>query len=136
MSSWNDSLLIGVDLIDNQHRELVGRMDKLMQASRMGKGSTEIEETLRFVVSYVKEHFKDEEDMQAKYAYPDIVEHKKLHAGFVKSTVGLLQEYQKTGSSTEFTGKVNKTLVEWLFRHIRSEDKKLAIYIHKVDSSS
>jgi len=133
MSSWNDSLLIGVRLIDNQHRELIDRIDKLLHACHLGKGSAEVEETLRFVVSYIRKHFKDEEELQAKYAYPDMVEHKKLHAEFIVSVVDLVQEFQNTGTNTELTGKVNRTLIEWLFRHIRSEDKKLALHIHRAE---
>ena len=131
MSSWNDSLLIGIKLIDEQHRELIGRMDKLMDACRHGKGHDEVEETLKYVVSYVKEHFKDEEALQAKYAYPGMVEHKKLHAGFVDSVVNLLQEDKKTGPSTELTAHVNKTLIGWFITHIRNEDQKLGLCIKR-----
>jgi len=131
MSIWNDSLLIGVTLIDNQHRELINRMDQLMHACSLGKGGEEIEQTLRFVVSYIKEHFKDEEGLQTKHAYPEYAAHKKLHDGFVLRVIELVQEFQKLGTSTEFTGKVNKTLIEWFVQHIRTEDKKLALHLKR-----
>jgi len=131
MSSWNDSMLIGVGVIDGQHRELIGRMDKLKDSCMQGKGCQEVEETLKYVVSYIQEHFKTEEEIQAKCAYPEIVEHKKLHAGFVERVISLLQEDKRTGPSTELTGKVNKTLIGWFIQHIRTEDKKLALYIKK-----
>ena len=135
MSIWNDSLLIGVALIDNQHHELINRMDQLMHACSIGKGAEEIEQTLRFVVSYIKEHLKDEEGLQSKYAYPEFAAHKKLHDGFVVRVIELVQEFQKQGASTEFTGKVNKTLVEWFIQHIRTEDKKLAAHLKRVDGA-
>ena len=131
MTSWNDSLLVGVSLIDTQHRELIGKMDYLRDACLQGKGHDEVDATLKFVVSYVQEHFKDEEEMQAKYAYPEIVEHKKLHAGFVERIIELLQEDKRTGPTTELTGKVNSTLIGWFIKHIRTEDKKLGLYIRK-----
>ena len=132
-SIWNDSLLTGITLIDDQHRELISRMDQLMQATRVGKGQTEVDQTLRFVVSYTQEHFKDEEGLQLKYNYPDIDKHKALHAGFVKTVIDLLLEFQKTGTSPGLTSKINKTLVQWLIQHIRIEDKKLAAHLAQFD---
>ena len=134
MTNWNDSLLVGVSLIDNQHRELIKRMDHLRDACTQGKGHEEVEEILKFVVSYVKEHFKDEEEMQAKYAYPEIAEHKKLHAGFVERIIDLLREDKRTGPTAELTGKVNTALIGWFIQHIRTEDKKLGLYIRKAES--
>ena len=52
MSSWNDALMIGVPLIDDQHKELVHWMDKLMSASRSGKGAEEIEKTLAAYIQH------------------------------------------------------------------------------------
>ena len=131
MSSWNDSLLTGVKLIDDQHRDLVARMDHMMDACRQGKGYEEIGDTLKFAVSYVQRHFKDEEGLQAKYEYPGRDEHKTLHAGFVTDVIDLLQEYKKTGPSTELTAKINKTLITWLVTHIHTEDQKVGRHILK-----
>jgi len=131
MKNWNESLLVGVSLIDNQHRELINKMDQLRDACMNGRGHDEVEETLRFIVSYIQEHFHDEEEMQIKYAYPDVVAHKKLHAGFVARVIELLQEDKRTGPTTELTGKVNNTLIGWFVQHIRTEDKKLGLYIRK-----
>jgi len=133
MTLWNDSLLIGFDSIDRQHQELVSRVEQHMDACRAGKGHTEVEETLRFIVSYVKEHFKDEEALQVQYSYPEIGEHKKLHQDFIVTVVGLVQEFQNHGIQSDFTTKMNKTLVEWLVKHIRTEDKKLAVHIQKIE---
>jgi len=130
MVSWNDSLVIGVPQIDDQHRELVNRLDELMQATRQGKGHTEVEKTLRFIVSYVKEHFETEEKLQAEVNYPDLATHKKLHIDFGYTAVELVQDFQKNGIDSDLTAKINKVLVQWLIRHIRTEDKKIAVYIN------
>ena len=134
MSSWNDSLLIGVNLIDDQHRELVKRMDQLVDACHCGLGQDEVGETIKFVVSYIKEHFKDEEELQALYAYPDMAGHKELHAGFVHRTIDLVQEL-RTGESSDFTDRVRRMLLEWFLLHIRNEDKKVSEHIHKTEAA-
>ena len=134
MSSWNDSLLIGVESIDNQHRDLVNRMDQLFAACCRGVGEDEAGDTIKFIVSYVNAHFKDEEELQSSYKYPDATAHKKLHADFVKRIIDLMQ-HLKAGDSTDFADKVNKILIDWFITHIITEDKKIGAHIHKIDDT-
>jgi len=133
MSSWNDSLLIGVSLIDNQHQTLVKELDEFKDACSHGEGQQEVGHALKFSVSYIKEHFKDEEELQALYAYPGIDAHKKLHAHFIQTAIDLIQELKATGPSAELADKVKKTLVMWFITHIRTEDKKLGEHIHQAE---
>lgn len=130
MTYWKDSLLVGVKLIDDEHRKLVNAIDQLMEACMQGKGRAAIEETLSFTVSYTKQHFSDEEKLQAQYAYPGMAAHKLLHAKFVSDINAILQEFEQTGPNVALTGKLNKTLVDWLINHISTEDKKLGAHIN------
>ena len=131
MSSWNDSLLTGVKLIDEQHRELVGKMDHLVEACKQGKGQDEVGETLKYIVSYIQTHFKDEEELQALYAYPDMDAHKELHSGFVSRTIDSMHEL-RTGQCADFADKMRKMLLGWFLTHINIEDRKLGAHIQKV----
>ena len=131
MTYWKDSLLVGVPQIDNQHRKLVEAIDRLMEACSQGKGRATIEETLIFTASYTKEHFRDEEKLQAQYAYPGMGAHKQLHSQFIASINSLVQEFESDGPSIALTGKLNKMLVDWLIKHISTEDKKLGAHINK-----
>jgi len=134
MSSWNDSLIIGVKLIDDQHYKLVDKMDQLVEACRRGDGREEVGQTLKFVVSYIKEHFKDEEELQLLYAYPDRVAHKDLHAGFVQRTIDLMQEL-KTGKGSDCPENLKKLLLGWFLMHIKTEDKKVSEHIHAAEAA-
>ena len=134
MSSWNDSLLIGVTLIDEQHHELVNKLDEFADACGHGEGRAEVGQALKFTVTYIKEHFKDEEELQALYVYPDMAAHKKLHEKFVQDAIDLVQELKTAGPSAELADKVRRTLVGWFLMHIRNEDKKLAAHIHSAGS--
>ena len=129
MKSWDDSLQIGVNLIDEQHHELVNMLDEFADACRHGEGRTEVGQTLKFVVSYVKNHFKDEEELQALYVYPDAAAHKVLHTGFIERTIELVQELKNNGPSAELSDRVKKVLIVWFLRHIRVEDIKVGKHI-------
>ena len=131
MSYWKDSLIVGVPQIDDQHRKLVEAIDLLIEACMQGKGRDTIEQTLKFTVSYTKEHFSDEEKLQSKYAYPGMAAHKLLHSQFITNINSLLHEFEQTGPNLALTGKLSKTLVDWLIKHISTEDKKLGEHIIK-----
>ena len=131
MTYWKDSLLVGVPQIDEQHRKLVGAVDRLMDACKQGKGRSAIKETLEFTLSYTKEHFRDEEVLQAQHSYPEMIAHKRLHALFISNVTAILREFEQTGPSITMIGNLNKTLVDWLNDHISIEDKKLSAHILK-----
>jgi len=129
MSYWKNSLLIGVPQIDDQHHKLVDAIDELMAACKDRKGRDAIEKTLLFVNSYTKEHFADEEKLQAKYNYPGMKAHKLLHNQFIANIAVLIKDLEQNGPNVALVGKINKTLVEWLISHINVEDKKVGAHI-------
>ena len=131
MTYWKDSMLIGVEKIDAQHRKLVSAIDELMEACTKGQGRDRIEGTLAFAVDYAKEHFAYEEKLQAEKGFPGMAAHKRLHADFLKTVSKLVSEYKQTGPTVTLVGKLNKSLVEWVINHISTEDKKLGQHITK-----
>lgn len=129
MTYWKDSLLVGVPLIDEQHRKLVNAIDELMDACMKGEGRDAIGKTLNFVADYTKEHFSDEEKLQAQYAYPGMAAHKQIHTQFISNVSALVNDFNQNGPNVALTGKINKTLIDWLIRHIGTEDKKIGLHI-------
>ena len=131
MTYWKDTMLIGVPKIDAQHKKLIAAIDNLMAACTRGEGRAAIDKMLAFTVSYTKEHFADEERLQAEYAYPGAAAHKRLHSQFLSTVSALVNEYEKTGPTVSLVGKLNKSLVDWVIQHISTEDKKVGEYIKK-----
>lgn len=130
MTYWKDSLLVGVPEIDREHRKLVAAIDDLMEACTKGQGRAAIEKTLIFVESYTKTHFTNEERLQLQYAYPLMSAHKKMHEQFIANISALIANLEKNGPNIALTADINKTLIDWLIRHIGSEDKKLGDFIN------
>jgi len=136
MITWNDAMLIGIPQVDSQHKLLVEAINKLMEACGRGEGRSEIEKTLNFVVSYTKEHFKDEEVVQANLGFPGATPHKWIHTQFIMQVGTLVQEFKKDGPSVTLVGKLNKSLCDWVVNHIMNEDKKFGEYLTKANSKS
>jgi hemerythrin len=56
---WRDSLAIGVEAIDNQHKELLLRFDRLLKACQSGQGIEELKKLQTFLEEYVRTHFNN-----------------------------------------------------------------------------
>jgi len=131
MISLTEAMLIGVPQVDNQHRKLIDAINRFTEACTKGEGRKQIEETLRFVVAYTQDHFKDEERIQEQYGYPGVTKHKWIHAQFIQHITGLVHKFQQTGPTVTLVGELSKTLGDWVVNHIRIEDKKIGEHILK-----
>jgi len=128
---WRDDLITGVDEIDQQHKELFARFNLLLDACQKGKGREEVEKVLQFLASYVKTHFRAEEEIQLTSGFPDVVTHREAHRNFIRGLDGLAQEFRDEGASLPLVIKTNQMMVAWLIDHILKMDKALAEFLHK-----
>lgn len=127
--TWKEDLRIGVEQIDNQHKELLGRIDNLFEACNKGKGKEEVIKVIDYLGEYVVTHFSDEEDLQKKYAYPEYNNHKAMHTQFIKDFEVLKGSLNKDGVSPGLVIRMNKLLIDWLLNHIKKTDKELGAFI-------
>lgn len=128
---WRNDLAIGVEKIDTQHKELFNRAGQLLDACNKGKGKDEIGNLIVFLEDYVVTHFKDEEELQRKYNYPEYKEHKALHDDFIVGVKGIKEKFTKEGSSLLLIVDINRKIIDWLVNHIGKVDKKLGKYINE-----
>lgn len=127
---WKDSYLLGVGLIDDQHRELFDRVEAFLKILRAPvsweERVTGVNETLEFMKNYVVTHFHDEEAYQQRIGYPGYEAHKAIHDGMVAYVVQVSHEYEQAGfdekSIQQFAGK----LLAWLINHVAAEDQRIA----------
>jgi hemerythrin len=126
---WSDDLSSGFKEIDDQHKELINRVNKLLDACNSGKGRQEIGDTLNFLADYVVEHFNSEEKYMKQYNYPGLNEQIEQHKYFVSYVGELKNEFDKNGPSISLTMKLSKNLVEWLVNHIMKIDKKAGAFL-------
>jgi len=124
---WKESLRIGVEKIDDQHRALFQKTEELLrEICDRGVGHKEkCISAILFLKEYAVNHFADEEDYQRSIGYIGFAEHKKLHVDFVENV--LLHEKKMVKSDfaekeiKEFTGM----LVAWLLYHVAGADQEI-----------
>ncbi len=123
---WTEDLATGVDLIDEQHKELFRRIDALLTACLKGEGAQIVGQTLDYLSWYVIEHFDTEENVMRRAKYAGLRQHEALHREFRNNIAALKLELESSGTGPHIVVKVNRLVVNWLNAHIRKVDTAMA----------
>jgi hemerythrin len=128
--AFDKSLETGNELIDQQHRELIDRVNKLLESCEDRNEKRMAIQTLNFLLDYTVFHFEAEEKLQEESGYPDLKGHKAQHQDFIKSVNELLEMLEEEEGPTDaFVSAVNTNITQWLLNHIQIRDKAVAAYI-------
>ncbi len=126
---WYDDYNIDVELIDDQHRELVNVVTRLQESLSSGAVNSEIGEALKFLVQYTQQHFTDEEKLMTTIGFTEIDSHKRMHVKLIDDVKNILLDLKKGKSIHPY--ELIDFLTEWLINHIRNEDKKIGRALEK-----
>lgn len=126
---WRESLSIGVEEIDSQHKQLLSHFDQLLKACEAGKGIEELKRLLGFLDEYVIKHFNNEESIQRLRKYPGYEAHKKEHELFVARLKLLKEEINNEGVALHHVIETNNLLLKWLLHHISTVDVQLGLFL-------
>ena len=127
---FDQSLETGNETIDGQHRELIDRVNSLLESCYTGTEKRTAIQTLNFLLDYTVYHFNDEEKLQEEVCYPGIEAHREQHKVFVQAVNDLLEMLEEEEGPTDaFVDAVNKNISDWLVNHIQVQDKAVASYI-------
>lgn len=123
MIKFTDDFLTGIDLIDNEHRQLISMLNEIND--RMLDGAdvrTEGMKLLNGLRDYAAKHFADEESYMESISDPELAGQKKAHRAFVDRI-----------EHTNFIGMNDETMTtavldlldymsRWLMHHILGSD--------------
>jgi len=123
---WSDNYKVGVEEIDEQHKELVRLLNNLHQAIHEHHGNETSRKILNELAEYTRVHFSLEESLMRISSYPDFESHKKIHEALIQQ----VQELQaKLDSGTvKITFELLHFLKNWLTHHIIESDKAFGAY--------
>ncbi|MGB9623535.1 MAG: bacteriohemerythrin [Phycisphaerae bacterium] len=120
--TWSESLSVGVDEFDNQHRKLINMINALHDAMAKGQGREILGPLLDALVQYTATHFASEEKRMQQLHYPSYLQHKVEHDTLTRQVRDLKQRFD--AGKTTITLEVMKFLREWLTNHIQGTDRK------------
>ncbi|MEN2997929.1 MAG: hemerythrin family protein [Brevinematia bacterium] len=123
-----EDLIVGISEIDDQHRELIDRINSFIESlytSDVKVLSEDIEKVFDFMFEYAKLHFSKEEEIMEKNSCPILNLQKVQHQFFLMEANKLKFELKSRGINSEIIEKTRKLLIEWFKSHISKMDKKI-----------
>ncbi|HEY9763399.1 MAG TPA: hemerythrin family protein [Trichocoleus sp.] len=122
---WNESLSVGVRMIDTQHKELIAAFNNLSDAIEQGTGATAIKKLLIFLKYYAEWHFEHEESCAAKHHCAIADTNRQAHATFLEIFSTLQTRYRESGANEEIARQAHTQLADWLVGHIMKIDTQI-----------
>lgn len=128
---FTDEYLTGIQLIDDEHRELfhiVDKANRLIKSYDELSGYDQIVRILDELKQYTKEHFGDEEEYMESIRYEGLEAQKRAHDAFINKLENIdFGELDKNPQAS--LNELLEFLLGWLINHILHTDKKIPVKI-------
>ncbi len=122
MIEWDDKYSVNISIIDEEHKKLIGMINKVITAKQHSNNPEELLEILNEMIKFAHEHFENEEAYMIKFNYPEYQYHKEEHLAFSIKT--LVYQSKVVGGDYHTANAILEYLKLWLVNHIQITDKK------------
>jgi hemerythrin len=119
---WDESLSVGIDAIDNQHREFVDCITELERAQALSDRDG-VGRVIRRVMNFALTHFALEEELMERGGYKLRAHHKAAHDDFVRRMKDYARSHQQ---GEDIARKLLSELNSWTTNHMDRDDKDYA----------
>lgn len=124
MYLFTDDCLIGMEMIDSEHRELfriINETQELLDNEIVEDKYDRIRVMLERLKEYAEEHFRHEEDYMESIHHPELKMQKQQHLVFC-TKINEADTVVSGWDQQEFLEDLLRYLVRWLYRHIIGSD--------------
>ena len=127
---WENSYSLGIAIIDDQHKKLIGMINDLFQHCKEQSSAAKMifAKVFKETSDYVQTHFKDEETLLKQASYPKFDEHLSQHKSFIKE---IWDVFSKFNQDKDAPINLARFLKKWLLTHIAIVDKQYVPYLNK-----
>ena len=134
MYYFTEDCILGVEMIDNEHRELfrmINEIKELLENEVMNDKYDRIREMLEKLKQYADTHFRHEEEYMKSIRHPELELQKEQHAAFrEKIDEADIAMPSEESEQAVFLQDLLKYLVTWLYRHIIGSDLMIGKMAH------
>jgi hemerythrin len=127
--AWDDKYLLGIPVIDEQHKKLVLMANELYAGCLQGGAEADacFKRIIHGLVDYINQHFAFEEKLLKGLAYPNFAAHKAEHDGFIRNVVQNVKDYE--AGKPFVANNFARYLRDWVLQHIAFTDKKYVAFV-------
>lgn len=126
---WEEKYSVGIQSIDNQHKEIFGLLDKLFESLKSGKAPVTTNTIITELENYAVAHFHKEEFFFRQFNYADSADHINEHRQFIEKIL-VIKADARSGKLTSSFELIN-FLKNWIEHHILVVDMKYRECFHQ-----
>ncbi|MCW5982680.1 MAG: hemerythrin family protein [Bryobacteraceae bacterium] len=124
---WGGHYRVGIGEMDRDHEALIELLNRLDEQFRNGENAEALQATLRRLVTEAQTHFRMEERLMKRLAYPRKDAHKAQHDFLIGHVAEFQREFE--AGKAELTESVMTYLRDWLRDHLLVSDKQLGRFL-------
>lgn len=130
---WSAILSVGVPEIDEEHQEFMARVNELNQAIVECRDKPTVERLLDLILMEAAHHFWHEQQLLAKWKYPQRAAHARKHAQLTAEFERVMKEFER--SDVSFTWALKGLHIKQLLvDHLLQEDMKFRDFLRKKEN--
>lgn len=130
--SWKDTYSVGVEEIDDEHKELISLINMAEAAVCSQDDKEAVAKIASDMAFYALTHFSNEEVLMVSNDYPGYQEHREKHREF-SAKAKEIEDFIEASDDYCGSHELFRYLSEWLVDHIMIEDKKLGVFLNESD---
>ena len=124
---WDDSMGVGMYMIDEQHKELVALINAIADAVERGAGRDEVSRFIRRFFDYTMTHFRAEEALMDHETYPHYFQQVREH---LECSQKAIEFHRRFMQEPDFEAlELLEYIVTWFRRHTTGVDQTLVKYL-------
>ena len=125
---WTEELSVGVEALDDDHRQLFAMVNGLFDAIEGGTDGELLAALFDALVAYTRDHFAREEALMAAGHYPGLPAHRAEHLQLAERVLELRRGFL-AGSVEPVSQELLVLFKTWLTSHIRVTDFGYKAYL-------
>ncbi|MEE4210737.1 MAG: hemerythrin family protein [Parvularcula sp.] len=134
---WRKNFATNDPHIDEQHQQIFRFANKLETLAQQEEvDAEEVDHLLRFLETYIQNHFRYEEACMLKRRCPVAQKNRSEHVAFKAYLTRNLETYRQNGYTREWAQELYAKLENWLCNHICRVDVQLRAHREKTASSA
>lgn len=125
---WNDSYSVGVKRFDDQHKMVIGVLNRVFDLFNTNPQQEELKQVLRELATYAQDHFKSEEQLLEKNKFHGLETHTAEHRLYERKINELQIRFDAADEKVKI--ELLEFLADWWMGHIQGCDKDYTRFLN------
>lgn len=125
---WNDSYSVGVKQFDDQHKMVIGVLNRVFKLFTINTQQDELKQVLSELATYARDHFKSEEQLLEKFKFHGLETHNAEHRLYERKIDELQVRFDAADEKVKT--ELLEFLADWWMGHIQGCDKDYTRFLN------